>query len=187
MNVRRSERKHSPSLALLEYVATEGNLDGSESEVRESSTDSDMDYVNRAFLVNDSEPRSFRKAMQGADAERWLDACREEYSSLLKNHTWELTRRPAGRRVLYSKWVFKVKRLADMSVDRYKARLTAGGDRQTKGLDYDEIHAPVVRKESIRLLLALAASLGMIIHQMDVKTALLNGELEMDVYMQQPE
>jgi hypothetical protein len=200
-SVRRSVRNRAPSARFIQNVAysdqhRELDLDLSESEIEYSPNKSDVQAVqaawvetcfDQALLSCDTEPRSFRRAMATEEAARWLEACEEEYLSLLKNKTWNLVQLPAGKRALYSKWVFKVKRLSDMSVERFKARLTAGGDRQTKGLDYDEVFAPVVRKESIRLLLALSASLSMKIHQMDVKTAFLNGKLNMEVYMRQPE
>jgi hypothetical protein len=112
----------------------------------------------------------------------WLEACRYEISALDKNQTWDLVDLPEGRKAVKSKWVFKLK--AD---SRYRARLVAKGFTQIPGIDYDETFSPVARFESLRLLLALAALEDWEIHQLDVKSAFLNGVLEEEIYMEQPE
>ena len=82
--------------------------------------------------------------------------------------------------------MYKVKTGADGSVERYKARLVAQGYTQMFGTDYNETFCPVVRMESLRSLIALSVQFGLQLHQVDVTTAFLNGELEEQVYMQQP-
>ena len=94
---------------------------------------------------------------------------------------------PAGRKTVGCKWVFKEKVGADGNVDRYKARLVAQGFSQQYGLDYDETFSPVVRTESVHTLIALATQKNLLLNQMDVTTAFLNGILEEEVYMKQPE
>ena len=86
-----------------------------------------------------------------------------------------------------SKWVFKVKTNSNGSIERYKARLVAQGYSQQEGLDYDETFSPVVRSESVRSVIALAAMNDLRLHQMDITTAFLHGDLEEEVYMKQPE
>ena len=86
-----------------------------------------------------------------------------------------------------SKWIFKCKIGATGNIDRYKARLVAQGYSQRPGVDYEETFSPVVRFESLRMIAALAAQTNLQLHQMDVKTAFLNGELKETVYMKQPE
>ena len=98
-----------------------------------------------------------------------------------------LVKLPANRKAVGSKWVYKQKIGPDGSVERYKARLVAQGFSQKYGLDYDETFSAVVRFESLRTLISLAVQNGMKLHQMDVTTAFLNGELEDEVYMRQPE
>ena len=83
--------------------------------------------------------------------------------------------------------MFKVKVDGNGRVERYKARLVAQGFTQVKGADYDETFCPVVRMESLRTVVSLAVRNGLRLHQLDVTTAFLNGELEEDVYMRQPE
>ena len=110
----------------------------------------------------------------------------EEMEAIKENSTWHLTTLPPGHRVIGLKWVYKVKKDAQGAVLKHKARLVAKGYVQQHGIDYDEVFAPVARLESVRLLLALAASAGWDAHHMDVKSAFLNGELEEEVYVQQP-
>ena len=152
-----------------------------------SGTDGGGSDFALAAGVAESEPRSFREAMDSHRAEDWIVACREEYDSLIKNHTWELVELPAGRRALCTKWVFKIKRNQDGSIARFKARLTARGDRQVKGVDFREVFAPVVRRSTIRVLLAIAQWLDLDLDQMDVVAAFLNGDLDEVIYMKQPE
>ena len=120
--------------------------------------------------------------MGAADAEEWAEACQYEMDALSKNDTWELVDLPPGRKAIKSKWVFKLK------IDgRFRARLVAKGFTQIPGIDYDETFSPVARFESLRLLLALAALENWEIHQMDVKSAFLNGVLNEEIYMEQPQ
>ena len=133
------------------------------------------------------EPRGVQDALNSEHANEWKDAMISEYSSLMENETWELVPPPEGQNVVGSRWVMKVKRNEDGSVDRYKARLVAQGYSQTKGTDYDEVFSPVARHTSLRTLLALANAHNLEVHQMDVKTAFLNGEIDCDIYMSQPE
>src|SRR5208337_4655053 len=101
-----------------------------------------------------------------------------ELASLAKNNTWEVVERlPPGHKALGSKWVFKIKKNADGSIARFKARLVIKGYQQREGIDYDETFAPVAKFSTIHLLLAIAAMDDMEIWQMDVVTAFLNGEL----------
>lgn len=117
----------------------------------------------------------------------WLQACEDEIASIEKNQTWVLVELPMGVKPIGLKWVFKMKRNPDGSVNKYKARLVAKGYMQRHGIDYDEVFAPVARIETIRLIIALAASYGWEVHHLDVKTAFLHGDLKEEVYVRQPE
>ena len=108
---------------------------------------------------------------------------KEEMSSIEQNRTWKLVNLPHGHRPIGLKWVFKVKRDEVGAIVKHKARLVAKGYVQQEGVDFDEVFAPVARMESIRMLLAVAAREGWLVHHMDVKSAFLNGELKEEVYV----
>ena len=132
------------------------------------------------------EPRSIKEAISSPEKLQWEKAMEAEMNLLKENKVWDLVELPKGRKAIGSKWVYKVKTRADGSIERYKARLVAQDFWQKYGDDYDETFCPVVRLESLRTLITLAVQLGLKLHQVDVTTAFLNGELEEEVYMQQP-
>ena len=134
-----------------------------------------------------AEPQTMKEALTGDLSGKWKQAADAEYDSLLQNKTWDLVELPSGRETIGNKWVFKVKHGADGKVDRFKARLVAKGYAQKQGIDYDEVSSPVVKFASIRALLAFSIQHDMLLHQMDVVTAFLNGTLDKDIYMAQPE
>jgi hypothetical protein len=100
---------------------------------------------------------------------------------------WDVFPRPEGKSAVTSKWIYKIKHVVDGSIEKYKARFMARGFSQIEGVEYDETFAPVVKYTSIRSIIALASSMGWKIHQMDVKTTFLNGKIEQEVYIEQPE
>ena len=110
-----------------------------------------------------------------------------EMESIKRNNVWELVELPKGRSSVGSKWMFK-KKVNEEGVDeRYKARIVAQGFSQKFGLDYDETFCPVVCFESVRTVIALSVQHSLRIHQMDVTAAFLNGDLQEEVFMSQPE
>jgi|GEM_PF-5095902 len=120
------------------------------------------------------------------NSQEWYKASDEEIAQLISFGTWELVSLPPGRKAVGSVWVYRIKRDKNNVITRYKARLCAQGFSQIKDLDYKEIFAPVFRLESFRLFLAIVASRGMHLRQMDVKGAFLNGVPEEEVFMKQP-
>ena len=94
---------------------------------------------------------------------------------------------PPGCKPLGYKWIFKMKLKADGSIDKYKVRLVVKGYKQKEGVDYFDTYSPVTRITSIRMLMAIAVLHNLEIHQMDVKSTFLNGELNDEMYMEQPE
>jgi hypothetical protein len=138
------------------------------------------------FMLED-EPQSFKEAMSMPEAPLWKEAVNSEIKSILQNHTWELVDLPPGCKPLGYKWIFKRKMKADGSIDKYKARFVVKGYKQKEGVDYFDTYSPVTRITSIRMLIAIAVLYNLEIHQMDIKTAFLNGELDEEIYMEQPE
>ena len=132
-----------------------------------------------------SEPKE--EATNCPDSSKWIQAMETEMKSLKNNDVWKLVDLPPGKKAIGSKWVYKVKKGADSSTERYKARLVAQGFTQKYGTDYDETFCPVVRQESLRVLIALSIQYGLKLHQVDVTTAFLNGNLWEEVYMKQPQ
>ncbi len=110
----------------------------------------------------------------------------EEMTSLYANNTWELKKPPPGTKLLPVMWIYKLKLGAKGKVERHKARLVVKGCAQREGIDYNEVYAPVAKHTTMRALLAKAVAEGLHVHQLDVKTAFLNGDLEEDIWMQQP-
>lgn len=133
------------------------------------------------------EPKSYQQAQTSPDWPQWKQAIDEELASLRENDVWEVVSRPANRRIVDCKWVFKIKTDSEGKLDRYKARLVARGFTQVPGDDFDETFSPVVRYDSMRLLLAISAANGWRPRQLDVKTAFLYGVLREEVYMHLPE
>ena len=138
------------------------------------------DYLGRQSinLTLHCEPQSFEKATTCSDSTKWQEAMESEIQSLNQNDVWDVVSLPSDKRAMGSKWVYKVKRGADGSIERYQARLVAQGFTQQRGTDYDETFSPVVRMESFRVLVALSVQFGFKLHHIDVTTAFLNGDLE---------
>jgi hypothetical protein len=116
----------------------------------------------------------------------WDTTMNEEYCSLMANDTWDLVPLLKGRKLVRCKWVYRTKYASDGSVERHKAWLVAKGFSQVEGIDYNETFSPVAKMNSICLVLALVASHKWEVHQMDVKSAFLHGDLQEKIYMEQP-
>ena len=117
---------------------------------------------------------------------RWRDAMSSELTALMQHNTWQLVPPPPNCNVVGCKWVFRIKRHVDGSVDRFKARLVAKGFNQRPGLDYTETFSLVVKPVTIRIVLTLAVMNGWSLRQLDVNSDFLHGHLSEKVYMQQP-
>ena len=135
------------------------------------------------MMVIGDEPVTVEAAKQEKE---WRVAMLEEMVSIEQNKTWTLVELPKGHRAIGLKWVFKLKRDERGDIVKHKARLVAKGYVQRQGIDFEEVFAPVARMESVRLVLAVAAHNGWLVHHMDVKSAFLNGELAEEVYVTQP-
>lgn len=141
----------------------------------------------KGYLAMFIEPITFDGAMESEQCAEWKRAIEEELQSLDENQTWEIIDKPDDcLNVVGSKWVFKIKTPPN-DEPRYKARVVAKGFSQSNGIDYTETFAPVVRYDSVRVVLSLAAIYDMEIAQFDVKTAFLNGTLNETIYMKVPD
>jgi hypothetical protein len=128
-----------------------------------------------------TEPWTYKEAMGSNDADEWHDTCQYEMDALAKLKVWKLVDLPQGRKAVKCRWVFKKK-----TNGSFRARLVAKGFTQVEGVDFDETFSPVARFESLRLILALATLEDWEIHQMDVNSAFLHGELDEEIFMEQP-
>jgi hypothetical protein len=133
------------------------------------------------------EPRTFREAASGGAAKQWESSMQDEVNSLKENNTWYIVDRPKDRAVLSGKWVYRHKRGPNREVIRYKSRWVVRGFEQREGLDYNDTFASVVKPMSYKLLFAIAAAYDLEIEQMDVKTAFLYGDIDVEVYVEQPD
>jgi hypothetical protein len=129
------------------------------------------------------DPETFAEALGHPD---WDTTMNEEYHSLMENDTWDLVPLSKGRKLVRCKWVYRTKYASDGSVERHKAWLVSKGFSQVEGIDYNETFSPIAKMNSIYLVLALVASHKWEVHQMDVKSAFLHGDLQEEIYMEQP-
>ena len=117
----------------------------------------------------------------------WYDAMKDEMNSMQRNRVWNLVVLPNGVKVICCKWVFQTKRDSLGNIEIYKARLVAKGFTKNEGINYIETFSLVPKKYFLRIILALVAHFDLELQKMDVKTTFLNGDLEEEVYMKQPE
>jgi len=147
--------------------------------------DSDEDIGFAAWDTED--PATYEEAMRSSAATLWEAAMDAEYKALTDLGTWELVQPPKGRKIIKSKWAYKVKRGADGEITKYKARFVAKGYSQVKGIDFDETFSPVARLATLRLLIALANKHGWKIRNSDISNAYLNAVLsDHEIYVEQP-
>nr|GFC61080.1 retrovirus-related Pol polyprotein from transposon TNT 1-94 [Tanacetum cinerariifolium] len=136
-----------------------------------------------AFLTS-IEPKTYKEALTQSC---WIEAMQEELYEFERLEVWELVPRPDKVMVITLRWIYKVKLDELGGILKNKARLVTRGYRQEEGIDFEESFAPVARLEAIWIFLAYAANKNMVVYQMDVKTAFLNGNLREDVYVSQPD
>ena len=145
-------------------------------------------YGNRVTVADTSgDPTSWKEVMASTDKAKWVNAMEKEMESLHANEVRVLVEIPKDRKAVGSQWIYKTKRNANGTIERHKVRLVAQGFSQQYAQDYDETFSLVVRFESLRKVIALTIQNGLKLHQMDVTTAFLNGELKEEVHMKQPE
>ncbi|GJS91311.1 zinc finger, CCHC-type containing protein, partial [Tanacetum coccineum] len=136
-------------------------------------------------VTEEDDLKTFDEAMKSQDVAFWKEAINDEMDSIMGNNTWVLADLPPGCKPLGCKWIFKRKLKVDGTIEKFKARLVIQGFKQKSGIDYFDTYTPVACISTIRLLIAMASIHNLIIHQMDVNTVFLNGDLDEEVYMNQ--
>jgi len=140
-------------------------------------------YTCLSSLSSVTIPKSVREALAYPG---WCQAMTDELSALHNSGTWELVPLPSGKSVVGCRWVFAIKVGSDGTIDRLKARLVAKGYTQIFGLDYGNTFSPVAKMASVRLFIVMVALQQWSLYQLDVKNAFLNGDLQEEIYMEQP-
>ena len=133
----------------------------------------------------DNDPVSFSQAISNDNSDKWIDAIKDELKSMEHNEVWDLVELPECSKRVRCKWVFKTKRDSKGNIEHYKARLVAKGFTQKDSIDYKKTFSPISKKDSLRIIMALIAHYDLELHQINVKTTFLNGNLEEEVYMNQ--
>lgn len=128
-----------------------------------------------------------RKVAEALKSPYWRKAMLDEINSHIKNHTWDLSNAPPNFNVVGCRWVFTIKRQADGTIERYKARLVANSYTQQQGVDYQDTFSPVVKPATIRIILSTAVTKNWLLRQLDVNNAFLQVTLKEEVYMMQPQ
>ena len=190
VNDQPTEQPHNETITDETFEAPqEVPLRRSQRERRSAIPDDYVVYLQETeFNIGDiNDPVSYEKAVNSDDSDKWVNAMNEEIKSMNDNNVWELVELPEGQKRVGCKWIFKTKLDSKGNIERHKARLVAKGFNQREGIDYNETFSPVSKKDSLRIILALVAHYDLELHQMDVKIAFLNGSLEEEVYMAQPQ
>jgi hypothetical protein len=153
--------------------APQAQAHGRPQRTRKRAISDDYEVYNSEEIQMEDDPTSFEEAMRSEHSSKWLDAMEDEIKSMS----------PKGAKTVGCKWVYKTKYDSQGNIDKFKARLVAKGYTQREGIDYNETFSPVSCKDSFRIVMALVTHYDLELHQMDVKTAFLNGDLDETVYM----
>ena len=160
--------------------------------LKDFNTDSDSDSTNvtrcsihYCYKVMDI-PTSYEEAISSPESQKWRKAMTEEINALEENNTYELTPLPEGRSAVGGKWVF-TRKFGPNDEVKFKARYVAKGYSQVENIDYHETFSPTARITSVRMLMQLSVQYDLLVHQMDVKTAYLNADIDCEIFVVQPE
>ena len=154
-------RKRTKEAKILLQDARENVGDPSNSYTQRRSPDQYTSYMDLMSELVETDPSSFEEEVQKLV---WVDVMVKEYDSIIRNNVWEVVPRTTDKSVVSSRWLYKVKKAANGSVEKHKAIFVARGFSQVEGIDYDEKFAPVTRYSSIISILALSAQMGWKIH-----------------------
>ena len=169
---RTNDNSYSDVLARSPPIADTSN---SENEDNMLAIDKELEDAHVVGADPLADPRSYRKAMARSNAAQWAEAFMEEMAAHECNSTWELVDCPPGVHVVDNRWVLN------------KARLVARGLTQRPGVDYFKTYAPTAPPPAVHTTFPLAAALGLPLRSIDISNAFLNGDIDADIYMRQPE
>jgi hypothetical protein len=150
---------------------------------RKSAITDDYEVYVIDEIQMEGDPTSFEEAMRSAHSSKWLDAMEDEMRSMSVNKVWDLEEILKGTKTVGCKWVYKTKCDSNGNIERFKAQLMTKNFTKREGINYTETFSPVSYKDSLRIIMALVAHYDLELHQMDVKTAFLNGDLLENIYM----
>jgi len=186
----RGQRLRQPSSRLKDYVTniihrispsaclpTPPSSSGNPYCITQYVNCNNFSIAHRSFLATleqETKPLTYKEAMKDV---RWQKAMQAEISALEKNQAWELVRLPIDKKALRSKWVYKIKRKSDGTVERFKARLVILGNHQVEGINYMETFAPMAKMVTVCIVLAVVVAKHWELHQIDVHNAFLHGDL----------
>jgi hypothetical protein len=151
--------------------------------VRKSAIPDDYETYTSEEIYMEGDPTSYEEAMRSPHSSKWCEAMEDEMRSMSTNQVGKLEEIPKGAKTVDCKWVYKIKRDSKENIDMFKATLVAKGFTQREGIDYNETFSPASCKDSFRIIMSLMAHYDLELHQIDVKTAFLNGNLYENVYM----
>lgn len=166
-----------------EHIQQNQNENIQENEVREQRNRKVPEWTK----VYDMSMLTMDEALKSVNAQEWSTAIKNEIKSHLKNKTWIIADKKEGKHIITSKIILTNKYNKHGEIERRKARIVARGFNQIPGIEYNETYSPVVKLSSLRFLIGLAVEENFKLHQMDVNTAFLNGDLEEEIYMEKPE
>ena len=149
------------------------------------ASDDQLDCSYAYFAACD--PQTVEEALKSDDNKDWSLAMKKEFDALVSQKTWDRVPRPKHQKVIKTKWIFRTKFKPNGMIDKHKARLVAKGFAQRHGIDYKEVFAPVVRFDTVRFLLSIAAGRKLKMKQVDVVGAFLYGDIEETIYIEEPE
>jgi Reverse transcriptase (RNA-dependent DNA polymerase) len=134
----------------------------------------------------EDDPVTLRQALESVNSHKWTKAMDKEIKSMYDNKVWDIITLLEGVKLIGCKWIFKTKNDSEGNVKRYKARLVVKGFTQKEGIDFTETFSSVSMKDYFRIIMALVAHFDLELHQMDVKTTFLNGDIDECIYISQP-
>jgi hypothetical protein len=140
-----------------------------------------LNYMVLMSNIIDTKPYSFEEELY---KKVWKDSMVEEYTYIMRNDVWDILTRLEGKKVVSSKWLYKIKCVADSSIEKFKARFLARGFSQKEELDYEKTFSPVAKYDSIRVVIYITSVMKWRIHEMDLKTMFLNKIIEKELYIE---